>query len=46
VVVTKLDRLGRSTRELLDLTDRISKVKPLTFVLDGDFANLQASVGD
>src|SRR6476620_9862609 len=26
VVVTKLDRLGRSTRELLDLIDRISKV--------------------
>src|SRR5467141_2185631 len=25
VVVTKLDRLGRSTRELLDLIDRISK---------------------
>lgn len=26
VVVTKLDRLGRSTRELLDLIDRIGKV--------------------
>jgi DNA invertase Pin-like site-specific DNA recombinase len=26
VCVTKLDRLGRSTRELLDLIDRISKV--------------------
>ena len=26
VVVTKLDRLGRSTRELLDLIERISKV--------------------
>jgi len=25
VIVTKLDRLGRSTRELLDLIDRISK---------------------
>jgi DNA invertase Pin-like site-specific DNA recombinase len=25
VVVTKLDRLGRSTRELLDLIERISK---------------------
>ena len=25
MVVTKLDRLGRSTRELLDLIDRISK---------------------
>jgi DNA invertase Pin-like site-specific DNA recombinase len=25
VVVTKLDRLGRSTRELLDLIDRIGK---------------------
>jgi DNA invertase Pin-like site-specific DNA recombinase len=25
VVVTKLDRLGRSTRELLDLIDRISR---------------------
>ena len=25
VVVTKLDRLGRSTRELLDLIDRVSK---------------------
>jgi len=25
VMVTKLDRLGRSTRELLDLIDRISK---------------------
>ena len=25
VLVTKLDRLGRSTRELLDLIDRISK---------------------
>jgi DNA invertase Pin-like site-specific DNA recombinase len=25
VVVTKLDRLGRSTRELLELIDRISK---------------------
>src|SRR5712671_5536830 len=25
VVVTKLDRLGRSTRELLDLIDRINK---------------------
>ena len=27
VVVTKLDRLGRSTRELLDLIDRISKAR-------------------
>jgi DNA invertase Pin-like site-specific DNA recombinase len=26
VVVTKLDRLGRSTRELLDLIDRVGKV--------------------
>jgi DNA invertase Pin-like site-specific DNA recombinase len=26
VIVTKLDRLGRSTRELLDLIERISKV--------------------
>jgi DNA invertase Pin-like site-specific DNA recombinase len=26
VVVTKLDRLGRSTRKLLDLIDRIGKV--------------------
>jgi len=26
VIVTKLDRLGRSTRELLDLIDRIGKV--------------------
>jgi DNA invertase Pin-like site-specific DNA recombinase len=25
VVVTKLDRLGRSTRELLDLIDRMGK---------------------
>jgi DNA invertase Pin-like site-specific DNA recombinase len=25
ILVTKLDRLGRSTRELLDLIDRISK---------------------
>jgi DNA invertase Pin-like site-specific DNA recombinase len=25
VAVTKLDRLGRSTRELLDLIDRIGK---------------------
>ena len=25
MIVTKLDRLGRSTRELLDLIDRISK---------------------
>jgi hypothetical protein len=25
VLVTKLDRLGRSTRELLDLIERISK---------------------
>jgi DNA invertase Pin-like site-specific DNA recombinase len=25
VVVTKLDRLGRSTRELLDLVERISE---------------------
>jgi DNA invertase Pin-like site-specific DNA recombinase len=25
VVVTKLDRLGRSTRELLDLIERIGK---------------------
>jgi DNA invertase Pin-like site-specific DNA recombinase len=25
VIVTKLDRLGRSTRELLDLLDRIAK---------------------
>src|SRR5215831_11653165 len=34
VLVTKLDRLGRSTRELLDLIDRIGKagaVFPLTW---------------
>jgi DNA invertase Pin-like site-specific DNA recombinase len=28
VLVTKLDRLGRSTRELLDLIDRIGKAGP------------------
>src|SRR5215831_6970360 len=36
VVVTKLDRLGRSTRELLDLIDQISKVGA-SFRSLGDF---------
>jgi DNA invertase Pin-like site-specific DNA recombinase len=32
VVVNKLDRLGRSTRELLDLIDRIGKAGGLVSV--------------
>jgi DNA invertase Pin-like site-specific DNA recombinase len=31
VAITKLDRLGRSTRELLDLIDRIGKAGALSF---------------
>ena len=43
VVVTKLDRLGRSTRELLDLIDRIGKAGARQPLMDSDGKNFGAA---
>ena len=46
VVVTKLDRLGRSTRELLDLIERIGKAGAAFRSLGDPLSTLLAAIAD